>query len=276
VAAVLVFDGVSESFTRLMVGQVTDSMLSHLQVHRRGYVASIDSLPLTMNLPAKPYEKAAQALTAEPDVAVFSPRLKLGARLSNFEITTAIRLNGVDPAKEEAAVPDLKPRVKDKARQDKPLVERNQILVPEVLANGLGLKVGQPVVVATNRDGSVNGLNLTVVGIVEIALGRSGRDGYMHLEDAAALLRLSEPEVSEIAVRLKDFSKLDEVAGRLEASLGGLKSSTGRPLYEIHTWAALSPFANIVRLIDVMTVSIKVILIAVILISILPRVKDLR
>ena len=34
-----------------MIGQITDSMLGHLQVHRRGYVASIDSLPLNLNMP---------------------------------------------------------------------------------------------------------------------------------------------------------------------------------------------------------------------------------
>jgi putative ABC transport system permease protein len=41
VVAVLLFVAVSGSFKNLIVGQITDSMLGHLQVHRRGYVASI-------------------------------------------------------------------------------------------------------------------------------------------------------------------------------------------------------------------------------------------
>ena len=46
IVAVLVFVSVSGSFKNLIVGQITDSMIGHLQVHRRGYVASIDNLPL--------------------------------------------------------------------------------------------------------------------------------------------------------------------------------------------------------------------------------------
>ena len=50
VVAVLLFIAVSGSFKGLIVGQITDSMLGHLQLHRRGYVASIDNLPLNLNM----------------------------------------------------------------------------------------------------------------------------------------------------------------------------------------------------------------------------------
>ncbi len=42
VVAVLLFVSISGSFKDMMIAQITDSMLGHLQVHRRGYVASID------------------------------------------------------------------------------------------------------------------------------------------------------------------------------------------------------------------------------------------
>jgi putative ABC transport system permease protein len=45
VVFVLVFISVSGSFKNMMIGQITDSMIGHLQVHRKGYVASIDNLP---------------------------------------------------------------------------------------------------------------------------------------------------------------------------------------------------------------------------------------
>jgi len=51
---VLVFLAVSGSFKNMMIGQITDSMLGHLQVHRKGYVASIDNLPLNLNLKTGP------------------------------------------------------------------------------------------------------------------------------------------------------------------------------------------------------------------------------
>ena len=52
VVFVAVFVGVSGSFKNMMIGQITDSYIGHLQVHRKGYLASIDTLPLNLNLKA--------------------------------------------------------------------------------------------------------------------------------------------------------------------------------------------------------------------------------
>ena len=43
----------------------------------------------------------------------------------------------------------------------------------------------------------------------------------------------------------------------------------GKPIFEVHTWETLSPFFNIARMIDVMTLFIKIMLIAIVLISIM-------
>ena len=43
----------------------------------------------------------------------------------------------------------------------------------------------------------------------------------------------------------------------------------GKPIFEVHTWEALSPFYNIARMIDVMTFFIKIMLIAIVLVSIM-------
>lgn len=269
VGAVIVFTGLSDSFKRLMIGQITDSMLGHLQVHKKGYVASIDNLPLNLNLPPQAYEKVKGLLAAEAGVAAFAPRLKLGGMLSNFETTTAVRINGVDPELEPQVVPDLVGRVSGR-QPGQLLVNRGEILVPEVLARGLDLKPGsEVVVVATNREGSVNGLPLKVGGVVSSVMGPGGRDGYMHIQDAAELLRMTKPEVSEVVVRMKDFDQLEAVTGWLGAALAEFKNPKGMPMFELHTWADLAPFAHIARLIDLMTVFIKVILVAVVLISIL-------
>jgi len=50
VVAVLLFISITGSFKSMMVGQITDSMIGHLQIHRKGYLASIDNLPLNRNL----------------------------------------------------------------------------------------------------------------------------------------------------------------------------------------------------------------------------------
>ena len=68
VMAVLVFVAITGSFKSMMVSQITDSFLGHLQVHRRGYVASIESLPLNMNMPAQLAERVQKTLADSPDM----------------------------------------------------------------------------------------------------------------------------------------------------------------------------------------------------------------
>jgi putative ABC transport system permease protein len=263
---VLVFIAASSSFKYIMIGQITDSMLGHLQVHKRGYVASIDSLPLTLNLSAKAEQKLEHILEDIPEIEAFSPRIKFGGMFSNFIETTNIRLNGVEPEKEIATVPLFLARIK----QGEKSIQEGEILIPELLANGMKTKVGDTVVViATNRDGSVNGKQFVVGGIIESVTGPGGRDGYIHIQDAMEILRLEEREISEVAVRLKDFDRLDAVSRQLDKRLSGELNKEGKPVFDVRTWEKLSPFYNVARMIDVMTFFIKLMLIAIVLVSIM-------
>ena len=269
VMALLLFVAAAGSFKQTMVGSITDSMLGHLQVHRKGYTQSIDNLPLNMSLQPKAVEKIETALKADPEVAAYSLRVKLGAMFSNFAENTSIRLNGVDPAAEDAAVPALRQRISegDKAGA---LVEPGKVLIPALLARGMKVKVGDSVVlVVTNASGSVNGKTFTVGGVLEGITGPGGRDGYIHINDARELLRMDKPEVMEIAVRLKSIDALDAVYKRLTASLDEIQNKEGKPATEVHLWSDLSPFANIVRMIDLMTLFIRIMLIAIVLVSVM-------
>lgn len=266
VVFVLVFTSVTGSFKAMMIAQNTDSMLGHLQIHRKGYVASIDNLPLNLNLKGGAIARLEQILDAEPEIAAWSPRIKFGAMFSTFVETTNIRLNGIDPARELQAVPLLADRVVEGEKTLAP----GGIWVPELLARGMKVKVGDTVViVATNQDGSVNGRQFKVAGIMESATGPGGRDGYIHIEDAAEVLRLEERGISEVAVRLGDFDRLAAVSARLEELLAAERKQQGKPIFEVHTWEKLSPFFNIARMIDVMTFFMKLMLIAIVLVSIM-------
>ncbi len=75
IVSVLLFVSVAGSFKAMMIGQFTDAVLGHLEVHRRGYVASIDTLPLNLNMQPAMVEKVEQALKASAD-----DRGLLGAR----------------------------------------------------------------------------------------------------------------------------------------------------------------------------------------------------
>ena len=271
VVMVILFSGLSGSFKGMMIGQITDSNLAQMQIHKRGYVSSIDTMPLNLNLKQKEYKRIEKILMQQPEVADYAPRIKLGAMLSNFTETTNIRINAIDPQKEVKVCPAIGDRIllKDK-NTGEIFIKTGEIIIPEKLAKGMKIKEGNTVVVvANNREGSVNGLNFIVAGIIEDVLGPQGKEGYMHIDDAKALLRMEEPEVTEVAIRLKNFDRLDTAFADLKSALAQYKNPKGAPVFEIHTWEKLSPFNNIAKMIDLMTVSMKIIMIAIVLISIL-------
>ncbi len=269
VAAVLLYISVTGSFKDMMVGQITDSMIGHLQIHRRGYLASIDNLPLNRNLNEHQVTKVKKILSNVDAVESFSMRIKLGAMFSNFTETTNIRLNAVIPEQEVKTVPLLPDRIIEGQKKDL-LLQKGEILIPERISKGMKVKVGDSIVlVANNKDGSVNGKTFTVSGVLEGISGPGGRDGVVHLDDAGELLRIDGVEISEIAIRLKSMDDLPPVFSRLKEELASIKDKQDKPVFELHTWEKLTPFYNIAKMIDLMTFFIKVMLVSIVLVSIM-------
>ena len=350
--AVLLFIAVAGSFKSMMVAQFTDSMVGHLQVHRRGYVGAMESLPVDRNMRPRMLVKLYEKLDAIEGIEAWSPRIKLMAMFSNFANTTSIRLNGVDPVRELATVPLVANRVLE-GGQVTPLVEPGKIQVPELIAKGMRVKVGDTVVlVATNKKGSVNGKTFVVQGILESISGPGGRDGYIHINDARDLLRIEDEEVeakvlarhgyvtlapeeeepdplkvqdplktpatqlstdpaeeeldldamlagirpgpperagyltetrtlftdrgwgnpaevSEITIRLKHPESQEAVLTAVQAQVADLKNRRGLSIFQLHPWEKFVPFSKIAKMIDLMTLFIKIILISVVLISIM-------
>lgn len=271
VTMVVLFSGLAGSVKTMMIGIITDSNLGHLQIHKRGYVSSIDTLPLNLNMNAKAYDNAAAALERTAGIESFAPRLKLGAVLSNFVESTNVRLTAVDPAKELLVCPGLASRLVGPPEAiPGSLLDPGQIIIPQKVATGIGIKPGDTVVlVATNRDGSVNGMQFTVSRLIEDIMGPSGKDAYMHIDDARSLLRTEKGEVSEIVLRLNGKAELNQVSKQIEKNLGEFKNKQDKPAFELHSWADLSPFANIANMIDLLIVTVKIVMIAIVLISVL-------
>ena len=271
VVMVIVFSGISKSFKDMMVGTITDSMLGHIQIHKKGYVSSIDNLPLHLNFNENHIKNITSILDEnKKSVEAYTFRIKFGAMLSNYEQTTNIRLTAVNPGMENKASPTLVERIIDFSGKADALVKPGELIVPEKLDNGLKLKIDQEVVlVATNQDGSVNGMSFTIAGIVTGLTGPTGRDGYIHLDDARDLLRIDGTEISEIAIRLKDGDNLKKASSMLDQNLQGITNKEGKPVFELHTWDQLSPFSTIATIVDLLIYIVKIILISIVLISIL-------
>jgi putative ABC transport system permease protein len=265
VTLVIVFGGLASSFKDTMIGVITGSSLADLQVHRRGYVESIDNLPLNLFLDPAQVARATDALKGDDKVVAFSPRVRFAAMVSNYAQTTGMRLTAVDPAQEMATCPALAARLNGVANKAD-FVRPGEIIIPAVLFKGLGLKLGDEVVViATNRDGAVNGVPLKIAGVVEGIMGPSGKDGYLNVADAALILRMEKPEISEIAVHVRRLRDAGGVKARLAKALG----EGGEAVHEVHTWNQLTPFATIAKMIDVLILMVRFILVSIVLISVM-------
>ena len=127
VVFVLVFVAVTGSFKNMMIGQITDSFVGHIQIHRRGYLASIDNLPLHLNLSPGQAKTVRSLLDQMDGVEAYSERVKLGAGFSNFEQTTNVRINGVDPLREFETCPLLLSRIVE-GEPDPSSLDRGKLL----------------------------------------------------------------------------------------------------------------------------------------------------
>ena len=71
VIAVLLFSALSGSFKNMMIGQITDSMLGHAQIHRKGYVSSLDNLPLSRVINTKQMRALDTIIKDEPRIVAY-------------------------------------------------------------------------------------------------------------------------------------------------------------------------------------------------------------
>ncbi|MFA6457729.1 MAG: FtsX-like permease family protein [Bacteroidota bacterium] len=265
VILVVVFGGLAISFKSQMIGVLTNTAMGDLQIHKKGYVESIDNQPLNLTLSKTEMATIEAVLNKMPEIEAFSPRIKFGAMISNYVQTSNIRLNAVYPEKENRTVTGFVKRIKGNILDPDKFLKPGEILIPENLMNGLSLKTGDDIVlVATNKEGSVNAVTLRIAAVTEAVFGPSGKDGYIHIDDAQAVLRMDQPEIVEIAIHLRKFDKLHAVSTALKSAFGSPHAQ-----FEVHTWEQLSPFSSITRIVDLLIIVVKFILMTIVLVSIL-------
>jgi len=268
VALVIVFGGVGNSFRSEVTGILTNSNLGDLQIHKKGYLGSMDNLPLDLAIPGGSLGGIRAILDADPEVLAYSERIRFGAMVSNFAQTTGIRLTAVAPAKESLVCPALPGRIKQGDSDPATFVKPGSVVLPLTIAAGLNLKIGDDVVlVATNKEGSVNGITFKLSGVSENIMGPQGKDGYIHLEDARSLLRIEDGEITEIAVKLRDFKRLGKAYPALKKAVAALPGAKGG--FETHSWEELSPFSSIAKIVTLLILVVRLVLVFIVLVSIL-------
>jgi putative ABC transport system permease protein len=270
VILVIGFGGIAGSFKNGVIGILTGSNLADIQIHKNGYLKSIDNMPLDLTINSKGIAKIEGILKKNDQVKAYSKRIRFGGMLSNFSQSTNIRLTAVYPDMENQTCPGLAGRVNGPEKDPAKFAKPGEMVVPMNLARGLKLKIGSEVVlVANNKEGSVNGVSLRVGGISDNIMGPTGRDGYIHMDDAISLLRIEDTEVTQIAIKLKRFDRLYDIHEQMKAELAKIKNPAGKPAFEVTTWEQLHPFTTIVGIVDLLIIVVRVILISIVLISIL-------
>lgn len=246
IGALISFRGFVNGQRRMMLSGMIDGSLGALQVHRKGYTANVQGLPLQLDMADSP-ELRARIAAVEGVVAV-APRIVFGAMLSTPDRgeelgqTTFLVATAIEPGPERAVTPIRFDWIQDGRpfdRGDGPEVVLNQSLSESLGLRPLGRDQApppleqMPALLAADRDGALNGENVVLVGEQVSAMPGDRRMGLVPLNTAQRLLRM-EGRVTEYAVGIKRLEDAPEVRDRLAAALG--------PELEVHTWEELMPF----------------------------------
>ncbi|MEA3638861.1 MAG: lipoprotein-releasing ABC transporter permease subunit [Lamprobacter sp.] len=172
------------------------------------------------------WQELVDELSQHPQVIGAAPFVEIQSMLMNAGRTQAALLRGILPA-EEDAVSNL--------RQDMVLGSVDslvaggfKIILGRELAAVLGVGVGDKVTVVTPQlnatpVGVMPRLKaFTVVGLFEVGMSDYDRGaGFMHMEDAARLLRLGDA-AEGVRLKLTDMWEAPMIARELQYSLDGL------------------------------------------------------
>ncbi len=215
-------NGLQGSLVRNVVG----AKLGAIQIHRDGYVKSIEGVPL--NLDFTPDLELVAKLKAIKGVSGVAPRINFPVMVNKGDETVFALGSAIDPKSEYQVCPE-EPKLISKG---KPLDGDKGLLMTAQLAKALDAHVGDTItLLANDRDGALNGIELPLRGTYVSRMPGLEKTIVVTLPSAQELLRM-EGRVTELALGLANPRAADELAPRVAAVV-----PAG---YEVHTWAELA------------------------------------
>ncbi len=200
----------------------TRNQLGHIQIHHPEYLDR-PALYRTVD----DYETVGRILDRIDGVEAWAPRVYAAGLASVGEVSTGIRICGVDPAR-EIATTNLNKKITDGAVLSG--APNHEAMLGKGLAHRLQAAMGDEVVIVSQgADGSIANDLYTVTGIVDSGNELDDQASlYLYIGDAQELLVL-EGRAHEIAVVSGSIRRLDELAGRIEKAIA-------RPDLVVQTW----------------------------------------
>jgi len=219
--------GIAEQMARNGIATLT----GHVQVHHRGYRSD----PVIENSISAPKEVTEVLKDVLPAQAVWSPRVRVNAVVSNARHTTGITIVGIEPVR-EAKVSFIGGALSEGRYFSEG--ETSGIIVGKALVNTFETRLGRKLVVmsqGTDRD--IASRAFRIVGIFRAELESTEKQFvFIPLGAAQQMLKLND-HISEVSIVLDGDKNVDEVAENLKKVLSAEH-------YEVHTWRELLPLVT--------------------------------
>ncbi len=199
-------DGINAQMINNMTGYVTGD----LKVHQRGFHDDRE-----MNIALAERWNLAEDVSAVTGVAATTPRVTGHALASRADQSRALQVMGVDSATEPHVT-----RLDRSIVRGRYLTGGNEILVGVDAASALDVSPGDELVLVVQAaDGSIGAYLFELVGVFETGIKRiDGFVAQMPLASAQALYAF-QGRFTEIAARVQDADRLDEVVGTVRDRL---------------------------------------------------------
>ncbi|MBN1980839.1 MAG: ABC transporter permease [Chitinivibrionales bacterium] len=197
--------------------QITEAETGDVQVHRSGFLQSLEMMPLSLSL--KLDDSLKRLIFQEKRVRAISGRILFAGMISDEsrEYSTTFFARAIDVSNELRVCPRLAENV-TKGRL--PRDSASEIVVSYQIAESMKLKLGSFVTLATaSKEGVFNALDFTVVGITDVRLPTASKKiVYVPLQAAQELL-LMPSEVTEIVIDIDDMRESHAVSAQCTALL---------------------------------------------------------
>nr|WP_087025585.1 ABC transporter permease [Thaumasiovibrio subtropicus] len=198
---VMLMVGFMQGMIHSMVNNAIAFQTSHVQLHHKAYVADP-----TMSDVLPDYQEVEAWLESDPRVLAWTPRLLANGMIASARSARGVRINGVD-AHREAEVTPVHGRFVEGTWL--PETGRNPILISQLLASRLKLRLGSKVVLTfSDVSGEVSGAAFRVAGLFTTpSSGFDESQVFVRRSDLFALTGLAGEEgqvAHEIAILLND------------------------------------------------------------------------
>lgn len=224
-----------DGFHDEMIRNVVRSEMAHIQIHAKGFKDN-PVLKTRISDPAKIEKIVGQNI----EVLAFAPRLKAQSLASTAYSSSNVSVIGIDPKLEQKVTV-----IQDKLVKGRYLhPDHNQeALIGAKLAEKLEIGLGDKIIImGQSFGGELKAIALKVVGLYYTSDELLDKyTVYMPLKEGQAFFVMGKT-VNEIAVMVKDESKIERVVKELETEINN-------PNLEVLSWRKVNP--GLVQFIEV-------------------------